>query len=79
VDGKAVPVVVAVMGVSGGKITVGKLDGQFAGREPPGPDEPPITVAIDRQVDEIIGCITGVLLSSAEAPNRVRSNLEGIS
>ena len=56
---------------------VSLLDSQFATLEPPGPDERPITAAVDWPVDEIIQRIAGVLLSSAEAPNRVRSNLEG--
>lgn len=55
------------------------LDSQFAALEPPGTDENPITVGIDRQVDEIIERIVGVLLSSAESPDGVRSNLEGKS
>ena len=54
------------------------LDSQFAALEPPGPDEKPITIAVDRPVEEIIERITGVLLLSAEVPNRVLSNLEGI-
>jgi gluconokinase len=55
------------------------LDSQFATLEPPGLDENPIAVAIDQPLDEIIKRISGVLLSSAESPNRVRSNLEGQS
>ena len=55
------------------------LDSQFATLEPPGLDENPIAVAIDQPLDEIIERISGVLLSPAEALNRVRSNLEGKS
>jgi carbohydrate kinase (thermoresistant glucokinase family) len=55
------------------------LDSQFATLEPPGLDENPIVVAIDQPLDEIIERISGVLLSSAESPDRVRSNLEGKS
>lgn len=55
------------------------LDSQFATLEPPGPDERPIMVAIDRPLSEIIDRISGVLLSTAESPNRVGSNLEGKS
>jgi carbohydrate kinase (thermoresistant glucokinase family) len=55
------------------------LDSQFVTLEPPGPDEKPITVAINQPADEIIGRISGVLLSAAESPAGVRSNLEGIA
>jgi gluconokinase len=37
------------------------LDSQFAALEPPGPDENPITVAIDQPVDRIVGQIAAVL------------------
>src|SRR5262245_33489582 len=45
------------------------LDTQFATLEPPGPDENPITVDIDRPVDEIIKRIVGVLFSSTGPPS----------
>jgi carbohydrate kinase (thermoresistant glucokinase family) len=44
---------------------VSLLDSQFATLEPPGPDESPITVGIDRPVDEIVDHIIGVISSSA--------------
>ena len=37
------------------------LDSQFATLEPPGPDENPITVAIDQPVDRIVGQIARAL------------------
>jgi carbohydrate kinase (thermoresistant glucokinase family) len=39
------------------------LDSQFATLEPPGPDENPITISIDRPLPEIIDRILGVLTS----------------
>src|SRR5262245_36428713 len=45
------------------------LDSQFATLEPPGPPENPITVDIDRPVDEIIKRIVGVLFSSTGPPS----------
>jgi gluconokinase len=42
------------------------LDSQFAALEPPGPDENPITVAIDQPVDRIVGQIVAVLRPEAE-------------
>ena len=44
------------------------LDSQFATLEPPGPDEHPITIRIDRPIEEIAERIAGVLLSAARSP-----------
>jgi gluconokinase len=44
------------------------LDSQFATLEPPGPDENPITVAINRPVQEIVNSVVSVLSSSARSP-----------
>jgi gluconokinase len=46
----------------------GLLDSQFATLEPPGPDEHPITIRIDRPIEEIAERIAGVLLSAARSP-----------
>jgi carbohydrate kinase (thermoresistant glucokinase family) len=51
------------------------LDSQFAALEAPGPDENPITVGIDRPVQDVIESIVGALSSPAQAPHSVRSNL----
>jgi carbohydrate kinase (thermoresistant glucokinase family) len=45
------------------------LESQFATLEPPGPDENPITVGIDRPVSEIVNRIVGALFPSAERPS----------
>ncbi len=37
------------------------LDSQFAALEPPGPDENPITVAIDLPIERIVGQIAAAL------------------
>jgi len=47
---------------------VSLLDSQFATLEPPGPDENPITVGIDRPGEEILDHIIGVISSSALSP-----------
>jgi carbohydrate kinase (thermoresistant glucokinase family) len=44
------------------------LQSQFATLEPPGPDDNPITVGIDRPVPEIVNHIVGALFPSAERP-----------
>jgi carbohydrate kinase (thermoresistant glucokinase family) len=44
------------------------LDSQFATLEPPGPDENPITVGIDRPMREIVESIVGVLFPAAGKP-----------
>ena len=41
------------------------LDSQFATLEPPGPDENPITIDINRSIEEIVEGIIGVLFLSA--------------
>jgi carbohydrate kinase (thermoresistant glucokinase family) len=46
----------------------GLLDSQFATLEPPAPDENPITVGINRPVEEIIDQVLGVLSLSARSP-----------
>jgi carbohydrate kinase (thermoresistant glucokinase family) len=43
------------------------LDSQFATLEPPGPEENPVTVGIDRPVEEIVERLFGVLLPSAHS------------
>lgn len=53
------------------------LDSQMAVLEPPGPDENPITVRIERPIEEIITYLSGVLSSSGES-KPVRSNSRGI-
>lgn len=45
------------------------LDSQFATLDPPGPDENPITVGIDRPVSDIVNRIVGALFPSAERPS----------
>jgi len=42
------------------------LDSQFAALEPPGPDENPITIAIDQPVDRIVGQIVAAFQPTAE-------------
>jgi carbohydrate kinase (thermoresistant glucokinase family) len=44
------------------------LDSQFATLEPPGLDENPITVGIDRPIGEIVERIIGVLFPAARSP-----------
>jgi gluconokinase len=44
------------------------LDSQFTALEPPGPDENPITVAIDQPVDRIVGQIAAILRPAPERP-----------
>jgi gluconokinase len=46
----------------------GLLDSQFATLEPPEPDENPITVGIDRPLDEIVGQIAAALRPREEHP-----------
>lgn len=48
------------------------LDSQFATLEPPGPDEDPITVGIDRPIEETVESIIGALGSAAPASQSVR-------
>jgi carbohydrate kinase (thermoresistant glucokinase family) len=45
------------------------LDSQFATLEPPGPEEDPIIVGIDRTPDEIVERIVGILSSSPSSPS----------
>jgi len=52
------------------------LDSQFA-TEPPGPDEHPIIIRIDRPIEEIAERIAGVLLSSARSPRGTGSKMRG--
>jgi gluconokinase len=52
------------------------LDSQFATLEPPGPDEIPITVGIDRRIDEIIQGIISVLFEMTRSPSSY-CNLRG--
>jgi carbohydrate kinase (thermoresistant glucokinase family) len=47
---------------------VSLLDSQFATLERPGPDKNPITVGIDRPVEEIVDHAIGVISSSARSP-----------
>jgi carbohydrate kinase (thermoresistant glucokinase family) len=47
----------------------GLLDSQFAALEPPGPEEHPITVGINRPIEEIVERIIGVLFSTARPPS----------
>jgi len=51
------------------------LDSQFATLEPPGPDENPITVGINRPVEGVIESIIGALGSPAQSQRSARSNL----
>jgi carbohydrate kinase (thermoresistant glucokinase family) len=51
------------------------LDSQFAALEPPGADENPITVGIDRPVEGVIDSIIRALGSPAQPPQSDRSNL----
>ncbi len=44
------------------------VDSQFATLEPPGPDENPITVAIDQPVERIVEQIAAVLAPARNAP-----------
>lgn len=44
------------------------LDSQFATLEPPGSDENPITVGIDRPIGEIVERIIGILFPAARSP-----------
>jgi gluconokinase len=44
------------------------LDSQFAALEPPGPDENPITVAIDQPVDRIVEQIAAALHEDGNQP-----------
>jgi gluconokinase len=44
------------------------LDSQFGALEPPGPDESPITVAIDQPVDRIVDQIAAALRPVAQRP-----------
>ena len=53
------------------------LESQFAALEPPAPDENPITVAINRPVQEIVNSVVGVLCSSMRSPEAVRSQSRG--
>jgi carbohydrate kinase (thermoresistant glucokinase family) len=53
------------------------LDSQFATLEPPGPDENPITVAINRPVQEIVNSVVSVLSSSARSPEASGPQLKG--
>jgi gluconokinase len=46
------------------------LDSQLAILEPPGPDENPIIVAIDRPIDEIVDELAAVLRPAPERPCR---------
>jgi len=50
--------------------------GHFA-TEPPGPDEHPIIIRIDRPIEEIAERIAGVLLSSARSPRGTGSKMRG--
>jgi len=50
------------------------LESQFATLEPPGPDENPITVAINRPVQEIVDSVVSVLSSSARSPEASGAN-----
>jgi carbohydrate kinase (thermoresistant glucokinase family) len=54
------------------------LDSQFATLEPPGPDENPITVGINRPVESVVESIIRALASSAQSPQSARSNLGDI-
>jgi carbohydrate kinase (thermoresistant glucokinase family) len=47
----------------------GLLDSQFAALEPPGQEEHPITVGINRPIEEIVERIIGVLFSTARPPS----------
>jgi carbohydrate kinase (thermoresistant glucokinase family) len=51
------------------------LDSQFATLEPPGPDENPITVGINRPVEGVIESIIRALGSPAPSQQLARSNL----
>jgi gluconokinase len=46
------------------------LDSQLATLEPPGPDENPIIVAVDRPIDEIVAELAAVLRPTPERPGR---------
>ena len=48
------------------------LDSQFAALEPPGPDENPITVAIDQSVDQIVEQIAAALRAVGNYPYESR-------
>jgi carbohydrate kinase (thermoresistant glucokinase family) len=43
------------------------LDSQFTTLEPPGPDENPITVSIDRPTEEVVEGVVSVFLTSARS------------
>ena len=51
------------------------LDSQFAALEPPGADENPIVVGIDRPVEGVIDNILHALHSLAQSPQPARTNL----
>jgi gluconate kinase len=51
------------------------LDSQFATLQPPGPDENPITVGINRPVEGVIESIIRALGSSSPSQRSARSNL----
>jgi gluconokinase len=53
------------------------LDSQFATLDPPGPDEDPIVVRIDRPVMEIVESIVGVLRPSARSPQSIGFTARG--
>jgi carbohydrate kinase (thermoresistant glucokinase family) len=44
------------------------LDSQFATLEPPATDENPITVGVDRPIEEIVDHVIGILSSPARSP-----------
>jgi carbohydrate kinase (thermoresistant glucokinase family) len=46
------------------------LDSQFAALEPPGPDENPITVSVDRPVEETVERIAAALCASTSPPRQ---------
>jgi carbohydrate kinase (thermoresistant glucokinase family) len=46
----------------------GLLDSQLATLEPPGPDEDPISVGVDRPVEEIVERIAGILTAPPRTP-----------
>jgi carbohydrate kinase (thermoresistant glucokinase family) len=53
------------------------LDSQFATLEPPGPDESPITIGIDRPAEDIVERIVALLSSSTSLPASNQFNLGG--
>ena len=54
------------------------LDSQFAALEPPGADENPITVAVDRPVAAIVESIVAVLCAPDRLPPTVQPKMGGV-